>query len=450
MHKHISFIYFLLLFMLALNGCMPSAGTPAAQASPTRTTPVAQTNPTEQKPTPPPPAVTAVVPTQTRAPTPTQLPPTPTATAIPTPTPTMPALNQNGPMFRLILDGQPYQINWHDAALMVQGDRTSGKLVVQQQVVENFVKWFARQVNREKQAAQWHWNFTTHKAEMIRAGQSGREVDVAETVRRLSAALETGRGQDVPVAAGIVELSQAESQPPQIGDDMIIETTHPYDPASPDGYNIEQGALAINGTIVMPGEVFASDPLLYDGRKYKDAWVILGDRNSLAPGGGLCAVTTTLFQAAFWSGYEIVERYPHIYWIEVYASMHDNKSYLGLDATVGQLRFRNNTGSPLLIKTWTDGKLLHVMFIGTKPDWKVQISSYSITNEVPAPTTVERVAEPTQPEGWEEVARNPHRGLDVSITRQVIRGTQILESTTFTSKYTPVAQQVLYGTKKKG
>ena len=49
-------------------------------------------------------------------------------------------------------------------------------------------------------------------------------------------------------------------------------------------------------------------------------------------GGGICQVSTTIFQAAFWAGMEVVERYSHPYWIATYGQ--PPHGMLGLDAMV--------------------------------------------------------------------------------------------------------------------
>ena len=61
--------------------------------------------------------------------------------------------------------------------------------------------------------------------------------------------------------------------------------------------------------------------------------------------GGICAASTTLFNAALRGGFEILTRQPHWYYITRYP--------LGLDATVSDsqtMRFRNDTPNIILIR----------------------------------------------------------------------------------------------------
>src|SRR4029078_4445312 len=95
---------------------------------------------------------------------------------------------------------------------------------------------------------------------------------------------------------------------PTLGAEVIGEQQIYYaDDDAPTIQNVEQGALALDGAIALPGAVFSHDAWVYDGRAYAPSLAIVGDRTILAPGGGLCIGATTLFQTAFWAGLPIVE-----------------------------------------------------------------------------------------------------------------------------------------------
>ena len=88
---------------------------------------------------------------------------------------------------------------------------------------------------------------------------------------------------------------------------------------------------------------------------YRKAPIIVGDSVVPGYGGGVCQVSTTLYNAAKKAGLEIVERFPH--------SMPVDYVHLGMDATVSgylDFKFRNNNNHYILIKTATQGYLLVV------------------------------------------------------------------------------------------
>ncbi len=80
----------------------------------------------------------------------------------------------------------------------------------------------------------------------------------------------------------------------------------------------------------------------------------------LGVGGGICQYATTLFNAVFFAGLPVVERHAHSLYIDHYP--------IGRDATVAwggpDLKFRNDTDKPLMIRGWTDNGVLTVVIVG--------------------------------------------------------------------------------------
>ena len=114
--------------------------------------------------------------------------------------------------------------------------------------------------------------------------------------------------------------------------------------------NITVPARRLDGVVVRPGETFdlacprrgQLPNRLSTGRRDRRGHSVEG--RALA--GGVCAASTTLFNAAARGGLDIVARQPHWYYITRYP--------LGLDATVSDsqtMRFRNDTKHPVMIKS---------------------------------------------------------------------------------------------------
>ncbi|HHX87091.1 MAG TPA: VanW family protein, partial [Firmicutes bacterium] len=113
--------------------------------------------------------------------------------------------------------------------------------------------------------------------------------------------------------------------------------------------NIELAAAAINNYLLFPGELFsfnkAVGPRTVE-RGYELAPIIVGSSVVPGLGGGICQVSSTLYNAVLQAGLEIVERYPH--------SLPVGYVLPGRDATVSDyldFKFRNNQDRVLLIKT---------------------------------------------------------------------------------------------------
>ncbi|NLW44688.1 MAG: VanW family protein [Syntrophomonadaceae bacterium] len=125
--------------------------------------------------------------------------------------------------------------------------------------------------------------------------------------------------------------------------------------------NITLALLSINNQIVWPGETFSFNEVVgprTPERGYRMAPVIGGD--GLGFGGGVCQVSTTLYNAVLDAGLEVVERHPHSSRVPYVAP--------GKDATVVfdalDFRFRNNTDYPVIIKAGMSRGKISVQIIG--------------------------------------------------------------------------------------
>jgi vancomycin resistance protein YoaR len=132
-------------------------------------------------------------------------------------------------------------------------------------------------------------------------------------------------------------------------------------------HNVIAAAKALNDTLLMPDAIFEYGKIVEHAEKeygYKEAPVILKGKLTPGIGGGICQVSSTLYNAALLAGLEIVERRNHSLVV----------SYLpkGLDATYADgyinFKFRNTTGKQLLIRTVVEDKKLTVKLFGTMPE----------------------------------------------------------------------------------
>ena len=132
--------------------------------------------------------------------------------------------------------------------------------------------------------------------------------------------------------------------------------------------NIQTMADAVNGVIVMPGEVFSLNEFIGQRtleKGYRRAGAIIGPiiyccDHPANIGGGVSQFATTLYNAVFWSGLEDVEHTPHTLYISRYPMVRE--------ATLGypdpDLKFRNDTENAIFIKTEHTATSLTVKFFG--------------------------------------------------------------------------------------
>jgi len=135
--------------------------------------------------------------------------------------------------------------------------------------------------------------------------------------------------------------------------------------------NIHSVAAQIDGYVLRPGDTFSLNqflgPRTGEGG-YVEAPTIVRGKMKATAGGGISQFATTLFNAVFDGGYEIVQRQPHSFYFSRYPE--------GLEATVSfpspDLIFKNDTKSGLLIKTRYDATSIRVLIYGDNEGRRVE------------------------------------------------------------------------------
>lgn len=137
--------------------------------------------------------------------------------------------------------------------------------------------------------------------------------------------------------------------------------------------NIELAAQKLNDVVIMPGETFSFNQTVGQRTKsagFKEATAYSNGKVVQEVGGGICQVSSTLYNAVLYANLEIAERTNHGF----------KPSYVkpGLDATVSwggpDFKFKNNRNYPVRIKTDTSGKILRIYIYGLKTD-----NDYTVT-----------------------------------------------------------------------
>jgi vancomycin resistance protein YoaR len=169
-------------------------------------------------------------------------------------------------------------------------------------------------------------------------------------------------------------------------------------------------------------------------------------------------VSTTLFRTVFFGGYPVVERYPHayrVYYYEQTAGGGNDSDMAGLDATVFaplvDFKFTNDSANWLLMETYVDGpgRTLTWKFYSTSDGREVEWHTTGLRNkeEPPKPLYEEN---PELGKGEIEQVDWEVEGADVTVTRTVTRGEQVLYDDNFTTHYLPWRAVYQYGPGTEG
>lgn len=266
---------------------------------------------------------------------------------------------------------------------------------------------------------------------VLRASQPGRGLDQPAARDQLSTQLLAGaRSIDLPVTAVAPAVSSDDGGASLGIRELIEQSTTAFVGSVPEkAYNIQLAASRLNGVVVPPGGTFSFNqevgPTTLEAG-FKWGFGLTTGANGGAHtvpsvAGGICQVATTLFQPVFWAGYQLEERYWHLYWIPSYTS----RDMVGLDATVDadaglDLKWINPTNDYVLIQSSTTADHITFSLYGRKPSWKVQVDQPEISNRVTPDTTPDVEAEPQLPWGRIVPVETARDGFQVVITRHVL------------------------------
>jgi len=211
--------------------------------------------------------------------------------------------------------------------------------------------------------------------------------------------------------------------------------------------NIRLAASRIDGTVIAPGEVFSFNEIvgprtIDDG--YRETPIYWRDEIQRGPGGGVCQLSTTLYNAVLLADLEIVERHHH--------SLTVDYVPLGRDAAVSygeiDFKFRNNTRNYLLIKSYVAGGKVWAKIFGTPEEGRRVIIKHEVLKKVEPP--VETVVDPSIPAGRTEV-KEGKPGYLVKTERIVyLDGKEGRRESLGFSSYFPLKKTIKVGPPAKG
>ncbi|CEP81398.1 VanW family protein [Paraclostridium sordellii] len=153
-------------------------------------------------------------------------------------------------------------------------------------------------------------------------------------------------------------------------DSVLASHSTTYNNSSPNrAHNIIKAAQSTNDIILMPGEEFSYNKATGPRSKangYKDAAVIVNGKIQNGPGGGVCQVSTTIYNSVLYSGLEITQVRNH--------SLPSSYAPMGKDATVAydylDLKFKNPYKNPIYIYTTAYNGVVSSKIYGSSIDKK--------------------------------------------------------------------------------
>jgi vancomycin resistance protein YoaR len=210
-------------------------------------------------------------------------------------------------------------------------------------------------------------------------------------------------------------------------------------------HNVQLVAHLIDHHLIAPGQEFSFNKTTGErsaDKGFLEAPVIINGELQTGLGGGVCQVSTTVFNAAYEAGLKITARTNHALYISHYP--------LGRDATVNypdlDLRFVNDTGNWLLMRTFVGSSSLVVALYGTSPHRRVETESADLVVTGAAPTKT--VSDPNLFAGERVVEESGEPSRSTHVRRLVYdRRGKLLYDNTWYSSYRGEYEVIRVGTK---
>lgn len=210
-------------------------------------------------------------------------------------------------------------------------------------------------------------------------------------------------------------------------------------------YNVKLASKFIDGVILMPGDVFSYNDVVGPrtlSRGFKEANVYVGSEVEVGVGGGICQVSSTLFNSVVMSGLSIVSRTNH--------SLPVSYVPLGRDATVSygsiDFKFSNPYDMPVKIAASASEGVNTVAIYGTNanPSRKISFETELVRT---IPYTAQQTEDPSLPQGEVKIEQRGANGAVYNTYKVVTEnGTVISRSLLTKSTYNATNQKEIVGT----
>lgn len=208
--------------------------------------------------------------------------------------------------------------------------------------------------------------------------------------------------------------------------------------------NLRVASSSVSGNLVMPGDVFSLNAAT--GKRsiqngYKMAPIIVKGQIEDGLGGGVCQVSTTLYNAVIRTGLDIVERRNH--------SIPSSYADMGLDATVSygsiDFKFKNTLNNPVYINIAPSGGTITAQIYGYPEDKRTVKIETQLLEKIER--GVETKYDSKLAEGKQRIEDSGRDGFKVKAYRTFMDGSGKKQQ--LSSDYYPPAKKVIViGTKK--
>jgi vancomycin resistance protein YoaR len=278
--------------------------------------------------------------------------------------------------------------------------------------------------------------------------REGRTLDVRKSLQAIERAVLSPTDRAAALAVTRAEPSRSTADANAMGITGVVGSyTTTYGGTEGRLHNVRLVAELIDGALVAPGARFSFNQTTgerNEAKGFEAAPVIINGELENGIGGGVCQVSTTVFNAAFEAGLSIERRTNHALYIDHYP--------LGRDATVNypdlDLVFRNDTDHWLLLRTFVGTGSLTVNLYGTPTGRRVETETSPLVAAGKVPW--QRIDDDSLFKGEKVVEQYGTPPRSTSVRRRVFAPDgRLMYDTTWRSYYVGEPTIVRIGTKPR-
>ncbi len=259
-------------------------------------------------------------------------------------------------------------------------------MTVDENTAKDYLEEHAPEVNQEAV----DYGLTREDGEFtVVEGKDGIEVNVDSSVQAIADYFAEGWNPDasVELIVQVTEPQGSEEELSKVQDVLGSFSTNYSSSAKGRKTNVAKGTELINGSVIYPGETFSVYEAVSPFSE-ENGYALAGSYENGTTvqtyGGGICQVSTTLYNAVIRAELEIVERYGH----SMIVNYVDPSADAAIAGTVKDLKFKNNTEAPIYIEGYADGSTVGFRIYGQEtrdPDREISFVSET-TGTTPATT----------------------------------------------------------------
>ena len=303
------------------------------------------------------------------------------------------------------------------------GKQIEAKIVLDKSRIEKTISKIAKAVNRPHKDAR----VTIVDDELhIEQDSSGIKLNEAKSVSVISRAMADGSAAvSLPIDVDKPDITSEDAS----GVDTLLATfTTRFNPGKRDRtHNLILAAKEVNGVIIKPGQQFSYNDIVgprLGERGYREAPIFVKGKLEPGMGGGICQVSSTIYNVVLLTGLKVLQRGPHSRTVPYVRP--------GRDATVAygsrDFKFENSNASPIALISRLGRSQLTVEIYGAAED-KKNIEIFTSRPVYTAIAGVLTVTDPTLPHGVTKVMDVGSRGVQVIVYRKITKsdGTSVTE-----------------------